>query len=137
MCSIGVHYLSQVLPEATLQVSLHSLIGFLVSSNNVNGKLRTDHGAHFTADALAAVRHSDDMVAPAVSLIGLVKDVLRAKLHAEAAPLAPLLHHVDLVLAGFSLTTAQKLTRKVYARDSGCYGNLKIRISYVRGCYQI
>jgi hypothetical protein len=47
------------------------------------------------------------MVAPAVSLIGLVKDVLRAKLHAEAAPLAPLLHYEDVVLAGFSLTTAQ------------------------------
>jgi hypothetical protein len=113
----------------------------------MNGKLRTHHGAHLTANALAAVGHVDDTVSPAVGLVGLVKDVLRAKLDAKSAPFAPLLHHVDVVMAGVSRTSAQDSPVIIstpaenhawlVARAGNGYGNQKSRITHERGGYQM
>jgi hypothetical protein len=68
----------------------------------MDGKFGTYHAAHIAADAFFTVGHADNMVALAVGLVGLVQQVLRAKLNAEAAPLAPFCIDNDPVLAGFS-----------------------------------
>jgi hypothetical protein len=73
----------------------------------MNSEFGTYHAAHVAANALLSVGHADNVVALAVGLVGLVKQVLRAKLNAEAAPLAPFCVDNDPVLAGFRYTVTQ------------------------------
>jgi hypothetical protein len=73
----------------------------------MNSKFGTYHAAHIAAGALLTVGHADNMVALTVGLVGLVQQVLRAKLNAEAAPLAPFCIDNDPVLIGFRYTIAQ------------------------------
>ena len=73
----------------------------------MNGEFGTYHAAHIAADALFTFGHLNNMVAPAVSLVRLVKQVLRAKFNAEAAPLAPFCIDNYPVLAGLSYALAQ------------------------------
>ena len=73
----------------------------------MNGKFGTYHTAHIAAGALLTVGHADNMVALTVGLVGLVQQVLRAKLNAEAAPLAPFRIDRDPVLVGFRYAVAQ------------------------------
>jgi hypothetical protein len=73
----------------------------------VNGKFGTYHAAHIAANALVTVGHADNVVALAVGLVGLVKQVLRAKLNAETASLAPFCIDNDPVLVGLGYAFAQ------------------------------
>jgi hypothetical protein len=73
----------------------------------VNGKFGTYHAAHIATNALITVGHADNVVALAVGLVGLVKQVLRAKLNAETASLAPFCVDNDPVLVGFGHAFAQ------------------------------
>ena len=73
----------------------------------MNGKFGAYHAAHIAAGALLTVDHADNVVALAVGLVGLVQQVLRAKLNTEAAPLAPFCIDNDPVLVGFRYAVAQ------------------------------
>lgn len=75
----------------------------------MNGKLGTYHTAHIAANAfiIVIIIHLDNVVAFTIGLVTFVQQVLRAKLDTEAAALAPLRHHRDLVLFGFSHAVAQ------------------------------
>ena len=73
----------------------------------MNGEFGAYHTAHVAAGALFTVGHADNMIALAVSLVGLVEQVLRAELNAEAASLAPFCIDNDLVLFGFRCALAQ------------------------------
>jgi hypothetical protein len=73
----------------------------------VDGEFGTYHAAHVAADALFTIGHVDNVVAFAIGLIGLVQQVLRAELNAEAASLAPFCVDNDPVLVGFGYAFAQ------------------------------
>jgi len=73
----------------------------------MNSEFGAYHAAHIAADAFLAVGHTDNVVALAVGLVRLVQQVLRAKLNAEAAPLAPFCIDNDPVLVGFRCAVAQ------------------------------
>ena len=73
----------------------------------MNGKFGAYHTAHVTAGAFLTVGHPDNVVALAVGLVRLVQQVLRAKLNAEAAPLAPFRIDRNPVLVGFRYAVAQ------------------------------
>lgn len=73
----------------------------------MNGEFGAYHTAYIAASTLVAIGHADDMIALAVSLIGLIQKVLRAELNTEAATLAPFCIDNDLVLVGFRCALAQ------------------------------
>jgi hypothetical protein len=73
----------------------------------MNGKFGTCHIAHIAAGALFTVSHADNVVTLTVGLIGLVQQVLRAKLYTESAPFASFCINNDPVLVGFRYAVAQ------------------------------
>ena len=73
----------------------------------MNGKFGTYHAAHIAAGAFLTVGHANNMIALAVGLVGLVQQVLWAKLNTEAAPLASFRIDNDPVLVGFRYAVAQ------------------------------
>jgi hypothetical protein len=64
----------------------------------MDGEFRTDHGAHLTTGTLGAVVCGDKIVPFAVSLGGLVENMVLAELDTKVAPLTPLRHHNNLIL---------------------------------------
>ena len=77
----------------------------------MNSEFRTDHSTHFTTEAFSVINHFNDVVSIAVGLAGLIEDVLRAELHAEATPFAPFLLYENLVLVGFNGIITQNSPR--------------------------
>ena len=73
----------------------------------MDGEFGTYHATHIATNALLIVGHADNVIALAVGLVGLIKQVFRAELNTETASLAPFCVDNDPILVGLGYAFAQ------------------------------